>query len=276
MDDDDEDEDGVMVAALVGREAEAAEASELSVAAASREAEEDGKSLAVMETEGLQERPPLPRDEEAEEALMGTLVISTLSTMSAAWREEGMCPPSESMDFLPGLFRSMVRPAGMVGGEASSEALPLLPDPPSAEARPPCCCCCAAAAPNRAPRAPRLLADSVEAVAAAEDEGMGMGIAVGWERGAGTGVGSREIVFLRPRLVVPGTFGPVDDEVYLMISVSDGRRRESSTLEEEDAAGVTGADGPMTGMGWGAAFFLPLPFPPPPPDEAFDPCVSIS
>ena len=42
------------------------------------------------------------------------------------------------------------------------------------------------------------------------------------------GEGSREIVFLRPLLVVPGTLGPVEDEVYLMISVSIGKRRESS------------------------------------------------
>lgn len=36
--------------------------------------------------------------------------------------------------------------------------------------------------------------------------------------------GSKEIVFLRPLLVVPGTFGPMIDEVYLMISVSGGSR----------------------------------------------------
>lgn len=34
--------------------------------------------------------------------------------------------------------------------------------------------------------------------------------------------GSKDIVFLRPRLVVPGIFGPTIDEVYLMISVSGG------------------------------------------------------
>ena len=43
------------------------------------------------------------------------------------------------------------------------------------------------------------------------------------------GDGSSEMVFLRPRLVVPGTFGPVDDDVYLMISVSDGRRSDSNS-----------------------------------------------
>ncbi len=48
--------------------------------------------------------------------------------------------------------------------------------------------------------------------------------------------GSKEMVFLRPRLVVPGTFGPVDDDVYLINSVSDGRRSDSNMegLEEMD------------------------------------------
>lgn len=36
--------------------------------------------------------------------------------------------------------------------------------------------------------------------------------------------GSREIVFLRPLLVVPGILGPTMDDVYLIISVSGGRR----------------------------------------------------
>lgn len=40
--------------------------------------------------------------------------------------------------------------------------------------------------------------------------------------------GSKEIVFLRPRLVVPGTLGPADEDVYLMISVSEGNLKESS------------------------------------------------
>ncbi len=44
--------------------------------------------------------------------------------------------------------------------------------------------------------------------------------------------GSSEMVFLRPRLDVPGTLGPVDEDVYLMISVSEGRRRLSKSSEE--------------------------------------------
>jgi hypothetical protein len=36
--------------------------------------------------------------------------------------------------------------------------------------------------------------------------------------------GSREMVFLRPLLVVPGILGPTMDDVYLIISVSGGRR----------------------------------------------------
>lgn len=42
--------------------------------------------------------------------------------------------------------------------------------------------------------------------------------------------GSREMVFLRPRFVVPGTLGPTMDEVYLMISVSGGSRTPPRTL----------------------------------------------
>lgn len=42
--------------------------------------------------------------------------------------------------------------------------------------------------------------------------------------------GSREMVFLRPRFVVPGTLGPTMDDVYLMISVSGGSRTPPSTL----------------------------------------------
>lgn len=41
---------------------------------------------------------------------------------------------------------------------------------------------------------------------------------------ANNGFGSSEIVFLRPRFVVPGILGPTMDEVYLMISVSGGKR----------------------------------------------------
>lgn len=36
--------------------------------------------------------------------------------------------------------------------------------------------------------------------------------------------GSKDMVFLRPRFVVPGILGPTIDEVYLMISVSGGKR----------------------------------------------------
>lgn len=42
--------------------------------------------------------------------------------------------------------------------------------------------------------------------------------------------GSREMVFFRPRLVVPGIFGPTMEEVYLMISVSGGRRTPPKML----------------------------------------------
>lgn len=44
---------------------------------------------------------------------------------------------------------------------------------------------------------------------------------------------SREMVFLRPRFVVPGTFGPVDEDVYLIISVSDGSRNVSSNALDD-------------------------------------------
>ena len=54
---------------------------------------------------------------------------------------------------------------------------------------------------------------------------------------ATAGDGSSEMVFLRPRLVVPGTLGPVDDDVYLMISVSEGSRRESAVEGLDCAAG---------------------------------------
>lgn len=47
-------------------------------------------------------------------------------------------------------------------------------------------------------------------------------------RPASSGFGSNEIVFFRPRLVVPGIFGPTIDEVYLMISVSGGKRTPNS------------------------------------------------
>lgn len=45
---------------------------------------------------------------------------------------------------------------------------------------------------------------------------------------ANNGFGSNEMVFLRPRFVVPGIFGPTIDDVYLMISVSGGRRTPSN------------------------------------------------
>ena len=49
------------------------------------------------------------------------------------------------------------------------------------------------------------------------------------------GWGSSEIVFFRPLFVVPGTLGPVEDEVNLTISVSDGRR---ISVEPADKAGL--------------------------------------
>lgn len=51
---------------------------------------------------------------------------------------------------------------------------------------------------------------------------------------ANSGFGSNEIVFFRPRFVVPGIFGPTIDDVYLMISVSGGNRtpnRDDGSLE---------------------------------------------
>lgn len=39
---------------------------------------------------------------------------------------------------------------------------------------------------------------------------------------------SSDMVFLRPREVVPGILGPTMDEVYLMISVSGGKRTPSN------------------------------------------------
>ena len=42
--------------------------------------------------------------------------------------------------------------------------------------------------------------------------------------------GSREIVFFLPRFVVPGTFGPVELDVYLIISVSCGNFTSKSSL----------------------------------------------
>lgn len=52
---------------------------------------------------------------------------------------------------------------------------------------------------------------------------------------AKNGLGSNDIVFLRPRLVVPGTFGPTIDDVYFIISVSGGKRtprREDGSLQK--------------------------------------------
>lgn len=46
----------------------------------------------------------------------------------------------------------------------------------------------------------------------------------GWVGVTLTEGGSNEMVFFRPRLVVPGTLGPIIDEVYLIISVSGGSR----------------------------------------------------
>lgn len=57
---------------------------------------------------------------------------------------------------------------------------------------------------------------------------------------ASSGFGSNEIVFFRPRLVVPGILGPTIDEVYLMISVSGGKRtpnRDDGSLRRPDGAG---------------------------------------
>lgn len=45
---------------------------------------------------------------------------------------------------------------------------------------------------------------------------------------ANKGFGSNEIVFFRPRFVVPGIFGPTIDDVYLIISVSGGKRTPSN------------------------------------------------
>lgn len=56
-------------------------------------------------------------------------------------------------------------------------------------------------------------------------------------------LGSSEIVFFRPLLVVPGTLGPVAEDVYLMISVSDGRRSESKAVVAGDEVDVFVADG---------------------------------
>lgn len=44
--------------------------------------------------------------------------------------------------------------------------------------------------------------------------------------------GSKEIVFLRPRFVVPGILGPIIDDVYFMISVSGGSRTPPKMLDE--------------------------------------------
>lgn len=44
--------------------------------------------------------------------------------------------------------------------------------------------------------------------------------------------GSSEIVFFLPRFVVPGTFGPIIDEVYFIISVSGGNRTPPRILAE--------------------------------------------
>lgn len=51
---------------------------------------------------------------------------------------------------------------------------------------------------------------------------------------ANSGFGSNDMVFLRPRFVVPGIFGPTIDDVYLMISVSGGKRtprRDDGSLQ---------------------------------------------
>ena len=65
--------------------------------------------------------------------------------------------------------------------------------------------------------------------------------AVAASTAATAGDGSSEMVFLRPRFVVPGTLGPVDDDVYLMISVSEGSRRESPAEGLDWAAGWAAA-----------------------------------
>ena len=67
--------------------------------------------------------------------------------------------------------------------------------------------------------------------------------AVAASTAATAGDGSSEMVFLRPRFVVPGTLGPVEDDVYLMISVSEGSRRESAVVGAADwaAAGLPAA-----------------------------------
>ena len=53
-------------------------------------------------------------------------------------------------------------------------------------------------------------------------------------------LGSKDMVFFLPRLVVPGTFGPVEEEVYLMSSVSEGSFKES--INEGLAVPVEGED----------------------------------
>lgn len=60
---------------------------------------------------------------------------------------------------------------------------------------------------------------------------------VWWALRAGTGGGctltlgvSKDIVFFLPRFVVPGTFGPTMLDVYLIISVSGGRRTPPNIL----------------------------------------------
>lgn len=60
---------------------------------------------------------------------------------------------------------------------------------------------------------------------------------VWWAVRAGTGGGctltlgvSKDMVFFLPRFVVPGTFGPTMLDVYLIISVSGGRRTPPNIL----------------------------------------------
>lgn len=55
-------------------------------------------------------------------------------------------------------------------------------------------------------------------------------------------VWSKEMVFFRPRFVVPGTFGPVELDVYLMISVSEGSFSESNIEGEPVAREYAEAD----------------------------------
>lgn len=62
--------------------------------------------------------------------------------------------------------------------------------------------------------------------------------------------GSSEIVFFLPRFVVPGTFGPIMEEVYFIISVSGGNRTPPRILAESLSrdGGGTGCDaGVVTG-----------------------------